>query len=170
MNWLGAICILAASTWMGFELAKKVTDRTKQLRNFKVALQSLEAEIMYGLIPLDEAFLHLSEQLHGPTSDFFRMVSEKLTAKSTTVQQAWDEAINENRHQLALKNNELEILRQFGATLGRHDRQNQQKQIKLALTHLERELSEAKDAQVKYEKMFKSLGFLTGLLLIILLI
>ena len=59
----------------------------------------------------------------------------------------------------ALKKNEFEIMKQFGETLGRHDRVSQQKQILLTLTHLEREESEASDKQQKYEKMMKSLGF-----------
>ena len=54
--------------------------------------------------------------------------------------------------------------------LGKSDKYHQQKQILLTLAHLEREESEAIDLQGKYEKMMKSLGFLSGLLLIILLI
>ena len=69
----------------------------------------------------------------------------------------------------ALKKKEYEILRQFGETLGRHDLISQQKHIKLALTHLETEEAEANLAQAKNEKMVKSLGFLSGLLLILLL-
>jgi len=69
----------------------------------------------------------------------------------------------------ALKQGEFEIMKQFGETLGRHDRLSQQKHIMLTLTHLEREESEAIQSQMKYEKMVKSLGFLSGLLLIILL-
>ena len=60
-------------------------------------------------------------------------------------------------------------MKQFGETLGRHDRISQQKQILLTLTHLEREERDASDKQQKYEKMIKSIGFLSGLLLIILL-
>jgi stage III sporulation protein AB len=61
-------------------------------------------------------------------------------------------------------------MKQFGETLGRHDRFSQQKQIMLTLTHLEREEGNSIESQAKYEKMVKSLGFLSGLLLIILLI
>ena len=61
-------------------------------------------------------------------------------------------------------------MKQFGETLGRHDRISQQKQIMLTLTHLEREEADARDKQKKYEKMVKSLGFFSGLLLIILFI
>ncbi|MDN4074708.1 stage III sporulation protein SpoIIIAB [Fictibacillus terranigra] len=169
MNWLGAVLILVSTTWIGFELAKKVRERPKQLRQLKVGLQSLEAEIMYGLIPLDEAFLHLSSQLKGPVARFFLEVSNRLDESASSVLEAWEESLAGLSDASAFKKEEIEILRQFGATLGRHDRENQQRQIKLTLSHLERELAEANEAQVKYERMYKSLGILTGLLLIILL-
>jgi stage III sporulation protein AB len=72
--------------------------------------------------------------------------------------------------QTAFKQGEFEIMKQFGETLGRHDRFSQQKHIMLTLSHLEREEADAVENQAKYEKMVKSLGFFSGLLLIILLI
>ena len=50
-------------------------------------------------------------------------------------------------------------MKQFGETLGRHDRVSQQKQIMLTLTHLEREENEARDKQARYEKMVKKYWF-----------
>ena len=52
---MGAILIVFATTWTGFEVAKQLTERSRQLRDLKTALQSLEAEIMYGHTPLHEA-------------------------------------------------------------------------------------------------------------------
>ncbi|KSU85716.1 stage III sporulation protein SpoIIIAB [Fictibacillus enclensis] len=170
MSWLGAVCIFISTTWIGFELAKKVRERPKQLRQLKVGLQSLEAEIMYGLIPLDEAFLHLSRQLSGPVAEFFLHAGKSLEASVSSVQEAWENGLSHLSAASSFKKEEIEILRQFGATLGRHDRENQQKQIRLALAHLERELAEANEAQLKHEKMYKSLGILLGLLIIILLV
>ena len=69
----------------------------------------------------------------------------------------------------AFKQGEYEIMKQFGETLGQHDLLSQQKHIRLALAHLEREEADALDRQSRYEKMLKSLGFLSGLLLVILL-
>ena len=85
------------------------------------------------------------------------------------MKEAWDESLKEIWESLALKQGEYEILSQFGEMLGKSDKYHQQKQIMLTLAHLEREESEAIDLQGKYEKMMKSLGFLSGLLLIILL-
>lgn len=166
----GAAVILVATTWIGFELSRNLSQRPRQLRYFRNALQALEAEIMFGHIPLQEASVRLAKQLPQPLKKFFECFSIKLQLQDTNVKTAWDESLKEIKGLLALKNNDLEILSQFGETLGKHDRFQQQKQISLTMTHLEREEEEALQSQIKYEKMFKSLGFLSGLLVIVLLI
>lgn len=166
---IGAAIIILSTTWAGFEASRHLSQRPRQLRQLKVALQSLEAEIMYGHTPLAEAALRLSKQMPKPLSWFFESFAGKLSTGETTVKIAWDESLKEVWKWLALKQGEFEILSQFGETLGKHDRYHQQKQIILTMTHLEREENEAIDRQGKYEKMVKSLGFLSGLLLIILL-
>ncbi|MGG5255101.1 stage III sporulation protein SpoIIIAB [Neobacillus sp. SM06] len=166
---LGAAFILAATTWTGFEASRRFSDRPKQLRLLKSALQSLEAEIMYGHTPLHEAARRLAEQLPNPLSTLFETFSKNLTDTETTVKEAWEASLKNVWKLTALKQGEFEIMKQFGETLGRHDRFSQQKQIILTLTHLEREEADARDKQAKYEKMVKSLGLLAGLLLVIIL-
>jgi stage III sporulation protein AB len=166
---IGAVFIIVATTWTGFEAARRFSERPRQLRALRSALQSLEAEIMYGHTPLHEAARRLSAQLSKPLSLFFDGFARKLTDTETTVPEAWETSLREIWRFTALKQGEFEIMKQFGETLGRHDRISQQKHIMLTLTHLEREEADAIQSQAKYEKMVKSLGFLSGLLLIILL-
>ncbi|MDF1507581.1 stage III sporulation protein SpoIIIAB [Robertmurraya sp. DFI.2.37] len=170
MKMIGAIVIILATTWTGFEASRHLNERPRQLRLLKSALQSLEAEIMYGHTPLHEASRRIAVQMSKPLSWFFETFAKKLTNTETTVREAWEESLKEVWKLTALKQGEFEIMKQFGETLGRHDRISQQKQIQLTLTHLEREEQDAYDRQAKYEKMVKSLGFLSGILLVILLI
>ncbi|OIJ16865.1 stage III sporulation protein SpoAB [Anaerobacillus alkalilacustris] len=169
MKIIGAILIIVATTWVGFEFARRLSDRPRQLRQLKVALQSLESEIMYGLTPLSEASKHIAKQLPKPISYFFQSFAERLNKGEVSVHKAWEESLNDTWHMTALCKGELEVMSQFGATLGQHDREHQQKQIRLTLSHLEREEGDAIEAQNRYEKMLKSLGFLTGLLIVILM-
>lgn len=69
---IGAILILASTSWGGMEFSKLLSQRPKQIRALKSALQSLEAEIMYGHTPLHEASRRLAEQLNEPLSSFFQ--------------------------------------------------------------------------------------------------
>ena len=55
MKWIGAVMIILSASWLGSSAAKRYRERTRQVRQLKVALQTLEAEIVYGLTPLNEA-------------------------------------------------------------------------------------------------------------------
>jgi len=169
MKFVGAALILLATTWTGFETAKFLSDRPRQLRQLKTALRALEAEIMYGHTPLSEAAIHIAKQLSKPVSLLFEKFHQKLQSGEMSANEAWKSSVEETAKLTALKNAELEVLKQFGETLGQYDRIAQQKQIMLALVHLEREEQDALEKRTRYERMVKSLGFLAGLLLVILL-
>lgn len=170
MKLLGAILIILASTWAGVEWSRTVSERSRQLRMLKSALQSLEAEIVYGMTPLSIACSHICRQVGHPVSWFFDSFRKRLEEGHTTAHEAWMKSMDEVWKYTAFKQEEKEIMNQLGATIGQQDREHEQKQLQLALIHLEREEQEARDNQMKYEKMFKSLGFLGGVLLVILLI
>ncbi|MDC3414423.1 stage III sporulation protein SpoIIIAB [Aquibacillus sp. 3ASR75-11] len=170
MKWIGALLLLSATTWVGFEFAKKLNDRPKQIRQLKNALQILEAEILYSQSPIVEACIAIGKQLPEPICWFFQSVSKDLSKGQSNLFEVWKKNIQRFWAITAMEKNEKEIMLQFGRTLGQHDFTQQQKHIQLALTHLERELQEAQDHQYRYGKMVKSLGFLTGLLIILLLI
>ncbi|MCG3085729.1 stage III sporulation protein SpoAB [Anoxybacillus sp. LAT_35] len=170
MKWIGAVCIILATTWSGFEASRLLRERTKQLRQLKMALQSLEAEIMYGHTPLIDASLRLSQQLSRPLSWLFESFAQKLQKGTMNARQAWEESLHEVWKMTALKEGELEIMKQFGETLGQYDHEIQQNYIRLTMVHLEREEGDAIEKQQRYEKMMKSLGVLTGILIVLLLI
>ncbi|WP_077621606.1 stage III sporulation protein SpoIIIAB [Sediminibacillus massiliensis] len=170
MKWIGAMILLIATSWAGIEFAKKLTDRPKQIRQLKNALQVMEAEILYSHATIAEACISVARQLPRPVSEFFEKVGVELGKRNRDLYEIWVENLDDIWQFVSLRENEKEILRQFGRTLGQHDFIQQQKHIQLALSHLERELQEALEQQNRYSKMVKSLGFLTGLLLVLLLI
>lgn len=91
---VGAILIIVATTLVGFEISKRLSERPRQLRQLKSALQSLEAEIMYGHTPLHEASRRLASQLSQPVSLFFADFASRLTETETTVMRAWENSLN----------------------------------------------------------------------------
>ncbi len=133
-------------------------------------MQILEAEIVYSQLPLKEAFKMIATQIPKPTKTFFAALSQELDRPAVHFPALWDEGVRQFQNESCLSENEREILLQFGQTLGQHDFEQQQKHIHLAITHLERELEEARDHQYKYAKLAKSLGVLSGLFIVLLLI
>lgn len=169
MKWVGVLLFIFTTTWIGFEWSRKLNERPKHIRQLKNALRILEAEMMYSQLPLKEAFRTIAKQIPFPTSYFFQQLNEEFNY-TVELSNLWDKQIEMFTSISAIGNNEKEVLKQFGQTLGQHDFKQQQKQIQLAIEHLDRELEEARDQQQRYGKMAKSLGFLTGLFIVLLFI
>ena len=170
MKWIGALLLLSVTTWIGFDWSNKLNKRPIQIRQVKNALQILEAEMLYSQLPLQAAFITISEQIPEPIKSFFFNVSEKMKTNQIDLLSIWDEQVSELIKVSSLGKNESEILKQFGRTLGQHDYLQQQKHIHLTTTYLDRELEDARDYQLRYGKMAKNLGFLCGLFVVLLLI
>lgn len=168
MKWIGALLFISMTTWIGFEISKRIDDRPKHIRQLKNALQILEAEILYSQLPLQEAFLTIAKQIPNPSRSFFENLGEAMEKGDVELADLWERQVNVLMQQSSLKKIEQEILLQFGQTLGQHDFTQQQKQIQLTVTHLDRELAEARDDQYRYSKMAKSLGILCGLFIVLL--
>lgn len=170
MKWIGALLLLGATTWIGFEIALQLNNRPKEIRQLKSALQIVEAEMVYSQSPLEEAFRVVAKQIPQPVSSFFEAVSQDLQTQAVDLPASWDKRLGLFFTNVSLGDYEKEIMHQFGQTLGQHDIKQQTKHIQLAFTHLERALEEAQDNQQRYGKMVKSLGFLAGLFILLLLI
>ena len=167
---IGICMILIATSIIGFEFANRLRKRTKQLRDFQAALSILESEIMYGQTPLATAADRISNQIPNPVANFFRILHENLLNGAESISVIFRKSLETFATEVQLKEQEFEILKQFGETLGKHDRFMQQKQIEIALTHLTRIEKEAHNTQMNYEKVFQTLGVLTGLLIVILFV
>ncbi|WP_010650837.1 stage III sporulation protein SpoIIIAB [Oceanobacillus massiliensis] len=170
MKWIGALLLIGTATLIGFEWSNRLTKRPKQIRQLKSALQILEAEIVYSQAALYDAFQSISEKIPDPMRSFFSNLGEKIQGDSFELFSLWESEANLLLKNSSMGENEKEILMQFGRTLGQHDIDQQRKHIKLAIVHLDRELEDAVDNYHKYGKMAKSLGVLSGIFIVLLLI
>lgn len=170
MKWIGALLFLSTTTWIGFEWSHQLNKRPTQIRQMKNALQILEAEMLYSQLPLQTAFQSISGQIPEPIKSFFNKLSDNMQGEHIDFLQLWDEQVIELLKVSSFKKNDREILKQFGRTLGQHNYEQQHKHIQLTIKHLDREMEEARDQQERFGKMAKSLGFLCGLFIVLLLI
>ncbi len=170
MKWIGVILILFTCTWVGLERSNKYRGRTKQIRECIQALQLMEAEMSYGNVPIKGLFEILTEQLSKPVSTFFEEMSGRMAKTNQPLQHVWTETLEHSKNRLALTKKDLHILHQFGHSLGMHDLIQQKKQIELASIHLHRQLNEAIEEERRFAGMSRTLGFLTGILIVLILI
>ena len=169
MKWFGALLLIATTTYIGFDMSNRLSERTKQIRQFILSLQMLEAEMEYSQLTLQQIFQTIGKKTSYPINSFYSHLAEQFDFVVIDFLDEWDRELDKLITVSALKKNELEIMKQFGRNLGQHTFIQQQKHITLAIHHLQQELDEANDQRVKYEKMMKSLGILIGLFIVLLL-
>ncbi|UOQ42553.1 stage III sporulation protein SpoIIIAB [Halobacillus salinarum] len=168
MQWIGAALILSVTTWIGFDVASKFKKRPSHIRQWKNALQMIEAEMVYGQSSLYEVCRSISRNLPAPIHYFFTDIVQD-TEPCPDFSELWTAKLNSHWPLNALTKSELEILTQFGKTLGQHDLIQQQKQIQLTLHHLDRELNDALEVCDQYQRLARGIGVLSGVLVIILI-
>lgn len=167
---IGAFCIITSSSWMGWSWSRDLEKRTVQIRQCIHAIQMLESEMRYSQLTLQDAFDRLANRLPQPIYILFENLADHLNESKGTLYSIWEEEVIAFIHGSAMRQDEKEILLQFGQTLGQHDMVQQEKHIQLALHHFERVLHTAIDQEQKYSKMGKSLGVLAGIFFVLILI
>ncbi|WDC83785.1 hypothetical protein PL321_14865 [Caloramator sp. mosi_1] len=79
-------------------------------------------------------------------------------------------ALNECKHNLYFEKEDLEILNTFIQGLGNSDFEGHKKNFNIVLKKLEGIEKEAEDIREKNEKLYRYLGVLGGLLIVIILV
>lgn len=170
MKWIGALLFISMTTFIGLYMSKQLHDRPKHIRYVKSTLQMIEAEMMYSQHPLQEVFRILSSQAPEMIQPFFARLYQRMKLNEVDFYHIWEEEVAILQYDTALGKSEYEILVQFGKTLGQHDLIQQQKNIALTQTHLQRELENAQEQASTYGQMVRGLGVLSGLFIVLLLI
>jgi stage III sporulation protein AB len=170
MKLIGAIFLISATSFVGFDLSKKFSLRTKQIRMFIYSLQMIEAEMTYSNHSLRQIFIQVKQKTEGPVAHFYERLANHLQKPVTQFSTLWDEELSKLKQYSAFNESEMNILQQFGKNMGNHTIEQQIKQIKLTTYYLQKQLDEAIEQKNKYDRTVKSLGFLIGLLIVLILI
>ncbi|MFF2482045.1 stage III sporulation protein SpoIIIAB [Paenibacillus sp. NPDC058071] len=168
---IGAMLILFAGTMIGFQQAAKFAARPRQLRQISHALQRLETEIGYGNTPLPEALTRTAQVVPAPVAELFRQAAGEISrTNELSFREAWENAMHAGFGATALREGEQAVLLRLGSSLGISDREDQMKHLRLALLQLKAEEDNAKEEQGRYETMWRSLGVLIAVLVVILMV
>ena len=168
---IGCLIIILSSSTLGFLMGSKFNLRVRELKLLKVSLQMLETEIAYSNTPLPEAFDNISKRSKNPIKDIFSNMSINLYKRIySTVGEAFDVSIEKIKDKTCFSKDDLEVLKSFGNSIGTSDVNGQIKAFKLVLKQLDQQEIKAEEQRCKNEKMYKSLGFLAGVAIALILI
>lgn len=168
---IGSIIVVTSSSLIGYLVSKDCSKRPLQLRILQNMIQMLENEIRFLSSYIPDAFKRISESVDNPVAEFFIAAFGNLNNDSSlNASQAWEMAISSNIHKTALNREDRDILINFGKMLGNSDLEGQLKNIGFVLNQLCLQEKKAEENKKKNETLYKTLGFLGGIAVVLVLI
>ena len=166
---LGGILVCAACGLLGLYMSHKGVARAKQLAEFRQSLLMLKSEIEFAAYPLPQAFAHIAQRTEGSLTAFYELLSHKLTGKEAGLADAWETGLTElsSSH---LASEDLQAIGSLGNALGSIDSAAQIKAIDMTLTAIDVILARLAAQNTKDGKMYRRLGLLGGVLIVVVLL
>jgi stage III sporulation protein AB len=170
MQIIGALAVTGGAAALGFYYAKKQTERIQDLLEMKKALLILSSEIEYKRTPLPDAAANIGKRAARWVVTLFIRFGELLNgAKSESAFQLWRQALDEAKQDAALEAEDIQIIEDFGKTLGYLDKQMQQNAIAYTVGYIDEKNTALQVQADSNKKMYRSLGVIGGLLLAVIL-
>lgn len=130
----------------------------------------LENEIHFMGRPLGQALLSFSNSRSGELARFCREVSQMHTRENITIESAWNNCLALFRDQWSLVREEWDLFRSIGEVLGKSDRASQCSFIQMMREKFTIQEKKAEEDRVRKDKLYKNLGTMGGLALVLILI
>lgn len=168
---LGSLLIVFSSSIIGYYLGNKYSARLENLLHIEQCIKILETEIVYGAVPIPDALNNVYLKGNKKVSYIFQQIRNNLLYnKDVDLLRSFEMVKRQLIEELNLKEEDIELFLSLGRLLGTSDRTDQEKNFKLILNQIEILINEAKLEKDKNEKMYKNLGILAGIAIVIILL
>lgn len=171
LKFLSMLSIFSICTIIGYYYGQKYALRFENLVYLEQCIKILETEIVYGATPLPDALSNVYKKGKSTVSYIFEDIKKDLISnKRGFVFESFLEIESQLYNRLYLKKEDVEIFLSLGRVLGTSDRLDQSKVFKIILNQISAQIAEAKAEKNQNLKLYRSLGVITGIGIIILLI
>lgn len=166
IKWTILFAIFFISTAIGISISDRYKNRVNDLKNIRNILNILETKIKFTYEPLPQIFEEISNEFTGEVSRIFQTAKEKMLELSAG--EAWHFAIeNSNTN---MNEEDLNILNGLEKLLGKTDIDGQLSEINLIKEFIDVQIKKAEEEQIKNAKLYKNLGIMIGMIIVIILI
>jgi len=157
--------IFLTSSGIGLLVSKKYEERVNELKEFKNALNIFKTKIKFTYEPIPEIFAEISNSINSKPGKIFKIASNNM--KLLAAGEAWSIAIDTEF--LSINEEDKNILKNLSKLLGQTDIEGQLNQIELTSSFLDKQIEKAESERGKNEKMYRTLGMVIGLAIVIVL-
>lgn len=157
--------IIVICSYLGICKAKTYETREIELKKIKNALSFFKSKIAYTYEPVKEIFMQISNSVYENEDNVFFKYVENL--KNANSKDAWNSAVDEMC--INISKEDRDILKMFGKLLGKTDKNGQISEIELTQNFIDKQISRAEADKAKNMKLYKSLGVICGVGIVIFL-
>lgn len=156
---------LVCST-IGLLKSQKYTYRVEELKEFKNALNMFKTKIRFTYEPIPEIFTQISTNTSPNIGSIFKIASYNM--QFFPAGDAWNKAIDTDILNIDIE--DKKVLKNLSKLLGATDVEGQLSQIEVTPNFLDEQIQKAEKQRQKSEGMYRKLGMIIGLGIVIILI
>lgn len=151
---------------IGILKSQKYIYRVNELKEFKNALNMFKTKIKFTYEPIPEIFEQIASSINPDIGSIFKIASFNM--KFCPAGDAWNRAIDTDLLNINIE--DKNILKDLSKLLGATDLQGQISQIEITSNFLDEQIKKAEKEKEKSEGMYRKLGMIIGLGIVIILI
>lgn len=163
----GAMLLLLGSAGMGVSAVRRLERRVTTLRTLINALEQMERELDFRLLPTQQMICEAARQSGEPASGFLHVCVQGLQQEMPLCD-SWRQAALQELP--ALLPADLDVLLSLGAVLGRYDSEGQRQAIAATRSRLNIFLKDASEERNRRGRVYGTLGITAGAFLVLLFI
>ncbi len=171
MKIVGSIIVMATGTYMGILFSQDIEKRYKELCDLRKSFMIIHADISYGSIPIGEILEHVSKQAIPLHSQWLQQLEIRVRKeRNQTFAILWRDFIETNLQASYMNRQDIEELIGVGGTMGNVDKNQQLAMLTLYLKKLELRIASLEQEKDKKQKLYRTLGMLGSVFVVVLLI
>lgn len=171
MRWIGALCVVFATSYVGIEYSKNIQRRIRQLSELKKIFLDLYSDVEYGSCTLLESFQRIAKKQEPLYQNLLTDICagmEKGNGMPFGI--IFSDSIERILAESALRDSDKKGLMQLGRQLGNTQRNGQLRILQIYLQELESLIEELEKTKQEKQKLSRILGVSSGVLIVILLL
>lgn len=168
---VGLLLIVFLSSFIGYLIANRYNARVKELEDIISAIDLLETRVKYTYDTISDSFEFVADNMKTKAYRIFMIAAANLkTNKNLSAGDIFRNTLDEEGSFLNIKNEDIDVLKGLGTSLGQVDLEGQLKNIILIKQLMQKQLDEAYEEKNKNYKVYRNMGVFVGLIIMIILI
>lgn len=170
LKYIFLFLVFLGTTSIGNLISKKYRNRVKELKTFKEICNGLNTKMKFTYEPLGEIFEEMSNTFRKEKYISNILKQTSIDMRESSFKKSWENSLEQEKNHLNLNTEDINVIKGLSNMLGKTDVEGQLSEIELTMDFLDTQIKEAETQAERNQRMYRSLGTIVGLVIVILLV